>query len=176
MVTHWPRPDRRAGDPDALRRFAALQELVGAIRSIRAEYGVPPGQTVRASVAHPGPELAAALESSRAVMQRMAKLSELSVGAAGSDESAGTGGAVLSDGSSVSIPLGDMVDLGRECARLRNEADRLGEIIRKQDARLANQDFITRAPADVVNREREKLAAWREQVAVLLEKQRKLGC
>jgi valyl-tRNA synthetase len=176
MIASWPRPDHRAVDPDALARFAVLQELVGAIRSIRAEYSVPPGHTVRASVSKPGSSLEAVLRSDRTVIQRMAKLSELALVSGGSEDGAGTGSAVLSDGSSVSIPLGDMVDLGKECARLRGEADRLTEIIRKQDAKLANQDFVTRAPAEVVSREREKLAAWRDQVAVLVEKQRKLGC
>ncbi len=89
---------------------------------------------------------------------------------------AGMAGAVLADGASVAIPLGDMVDLGRECARLAAETARLEELIGKQEARLANPDFTTRAPAPVVARERDKLAGWREQVAVLREKQRKLGC
>ncbi|HLS48050.1 MAG TPA: valine--tRNA ligase, partial [Gemmatimonadales bacterium] len=42
----WPRSDERARDPDALREFAAVQELIGGIRAIRAEYGVQPGQPV----------------------------------------------------------------------------------------------------------------------------------
>ena len=47
-VAPWPRPDNRAEDPDALRDFGLVQELIGAIRDIRAEYGVQPGQPVRA--------------------------------------------------------------------------------------------------------------------------------
>src|SRR5206468_3711465 len=49
-VAPWPASDRRAADAAALRRFGVLQELVGSIRSIRAEYGVPPGHVVRAAV------------------------------------------------------------------------------------------------------------------------------
>ena len=175
MAASWPRPDRRARDPEAIRLFAALQELVGAIRSIRAEYSVPPGQAVRATITAPGPALSEVLRQEAAAVRRMAKLSTLDreTEAPGG---AGMAGAVLADGASVAIPLGDMVDLGRECARLAAETARLEELIGKQEARLANPDFTTRAPAPVVARERDKLAGWREQVAVLREKQRKLGC
>ncbi|HLG05133.1 MAG TPA: hypothetical protein VI383_03205, partial [Gemmatimonadales bacterium] len=171
----WPRGDRRARDPVALRRFAALQELVGSLRSIRAEYGVPPGQAVRATVGRPGPDLREVLRSEKSVMARLAKLSALETSGQ-EDPAAGTANAVLSDGSAVSIPLGDMVNLGKECARLKAEADRLGTVIRSQEVKLDNQDFVTRAPSAVVAREREKLATWREQAAVLVERQRRLGC
>ncbi len=174
MLASWPGPDSRAVSPETLRRFAAFQELVNAIRSIRAEYGVPPGQTVRVTVAGSGPDMRAVLESEAAAVRRLGKLASLE--RSNADAGTGTASAVLSDGSSVAIPLGDMVDLGKECARLEQEAGRLGEVIRRQEARLANQDFVTRAPAEVVQRERDKLASWQEQVAVLQEKRRGLGC
>jgi valyl-tRNA synthetase len=176
MVTPWPRPDRRATNPVALRRFAVLEELVGAIRSIRAEYSVPPGQAVRATVSNPGADLTEILQNDHAIVRRMAKLSTLEAGRAEAAAGAGTASAVLSNGSSIAIPLGDLVDLAKECARLKSEADRLAEVIQRQDAKLANPEFVARAPAQVVEREREKLASWQEQVAVLTEKRRKLGC
>ena len=49
-VAPWPRPDNRAVDPDALRDFGLVQELIGAVRTIRAEYAIQPGQPVRALV------------------------------------------------------------------------------------------------------------------------------
>ncbi len=174
MLASWPAPDARAVNPEAVRRFTALQELVSAIRSIRAEYGVSPGQTVRATVTASGSDLRAVLQTEAAAIQKLARVATLDSAADGAG--AGTASAVLSDGSSVAIPLGDMVDLGKECARLRQEADRLTEVIRKQEAKLGNQEFITRAPADIVQRERDKLAGWQEQVAVLREKRRGLGC
>ena len=53
-VAPWPRPDARAEDPEALAEFGLVQQVVGAIRGIRAEYGVQPGQTVRAFVSRDG--------------------------------------------------------------------------------------------------------------------------
>ena len=175
-LAEWPGSDRRALDAGALRRFAALQELVGALRSIRAEYGVAPGQQVRAGVARPGPETRAVLGSERATIQRLAKLSALELQEGEPGSGTGTASSVLPDGSLVNVPLGDLVDLEKECARLLAETERLAGAITGQEQKLGNEQFVSRAPEQVVAREREKLAAWREQAGVLTEKRRKLGC
>ena len=179
-LAEWPASDRRAADPEALRRFTALQELVGAFRSIRAEYAVPPGQTVRATVTHPGGETRAVLRQERDTVLRLAKLSTLEVKLKEEPATAATASTtantVLTDGTLVTVPLGDVVDLEKECARLRGEAERLGGAIASQESKLANEQFVARAPEAVVSREREKLAAWREQATVLAEKRKRLGC
>jgi valyl-tRNA synthetase len=171
-VAPWPRPDARAVDTAALADFGLVQQVVGAIRAIRAEYGVQPGQTVRAYVAVEG-GAAAALERERSTIVRMAKLSELILGE--STERVG-GNAVLPDGTAVFVPLGEAIDVGRECSRLGAESDRLAGLLASQEKKLGNQQFVSRAPADVVEREREKLAAWTEQRQVLIRKRELLGC
>ena len=83
---------------------------------------------------------------------------------------------MLSDGTAVFVPLGDAIDVDRECGRLAAEAERLGRLVEAQEKKLGNQQFVSRAPADVVQREREKATAWREQREVLREKLELLGC
>jgi valyl-tRNA synthetase len=175
-VAPWPQSDRRALDAEALRRFGALQELVGAFRSIRAEYSVPPGQTVRATVTRPGPITREVLKTERPTVRRLAKVSSLELLEKEPDLIEAAAHAVLPDGSAVSVPLGDLVDLKKECARLQTEAERLGGAIAAQESKLGNEQFVERAPEAVVAREREKLAAWREQAGVLADKRKKLGC
>jgi valyl-tRNA synthetase len=172
-VATWPRPDPRAADPAALADFGRVQQVVGAIRGIRADYGVQPGQTVRAYVSVDGREPAAALERERGTIVRLAKLSELILGE--SAERVG-GNAVLPDGTAVFVPLGDAIDVGRECGRIGAESERLAGLVASQEKKLGNQQFVARAPADVVAREREKLAAWTEQREVLMRKRELLGC
>ncbi len=174
-VAPWPAPDPRALDGGAERGFGLLQELVGALRSIRAEYSVPPGQAIHAALLHPGTELCAALEAEPGTVRRLSRLAALEV--PGGDGAPGTAaGAVLSDGTAVSVPLGDLVDLARECARLSAEHQRLAGLIDAQETKLANPQFVARAPAPVVEREREKLAGWREQAGVLSARRERLGC
>ena len=172
-VAPWPAPDRRAKDPQAIRAFGLVQELVGAIRGIRAEYGVQPGQAVRAVVSGGEGGISRALEQERATIIRLAKLSDLSFGE--SRERVG-GHAVLSDGTAVFVPLGDAIDLGRECGRLGSEVDRLARLVESQEKKLGNDQFVSRAPSDVVERERQKLTTWNEQREVLVKKRELLGC
>ncbi len=169
----WPLPDARAADPEALADFALLQELVAAVRSIRAEYGVQPGQSVRALVSAASPALRRAVAAEEAAVRRLAKVSDLVLDA-GSPE--GAGSAVLSDGATVAVPLGDLIDLERECQRLGQEATRLADLVAGLTAKLANPQFVSRAPEAVVSREREKLASWETQVAALRRKREQLGC
>jgi valyl-tRNA synthetase len=171
-VSAWPRPDVRAEDPDALREFGLVQEVVSAIRAIRAEYGVQPGQAVRAVVSRPEAG-DGALDRERLTVTRLAKVSDLSFGEPG--ERVG-GHAVLSDGTAVFVPLGDAIDVARECQRLSGEMQRLTQLVESQDRKLGNEQFVSRAPADVVQREREKAATWREQREVLSRKLELLGC
>jgi valyl-tRNA synthetase len=172
-IAPWPRADRRAQDPSALRDFGLVQELVGAIRGIRAEYGIAPGQVVRAVVTPNDATASKALEQERSTIIRLAKLAALSLGE--NRERVG-GHAVLSDGSAVFVPLGDAIDIGRECGRLGSEVDRLGRLVESQERKLGNEQFVSRAPGDVVERERQKLTAWKEQSQVLMKKRELLGC
>ena len=165
----WPRGDRRALDAAALRDFALVQELVGAVRSIRAEYDVEPGKPLGIRVARPEPWL----EAERGSIARLARTGTISFGPA-PDEPGGH--AVLSNGNSIWIALGDLIDVERECARLGSEIDRLAGLIDGQRQKLANEQFVSRAPAAVVERERTKLLAWENQTRELRGKRELLGC
>jgi valyl-tRNA synthetase len=172
-VAPWPKPDARAHDPTAVRDFGVVQELVGAIRAIRAEYSIPPGQPVRATVTAESPATVAAVEQERGTITRLAKLSQLTLG---ESRERGGGHAALSDGSAVFVPLGEAIDVGRECGRLGSEVDRLARLVQSQEQKLGNEQFVARAPSEVVERERQKLTTWKEQREVLTRKRELLGC
>ena len=172
-VAPWPAPDSRAEAPEALQQFGLVQELVSAIRVIRAEYGVQPGQSVRAVVSGENPDTRTALGQERSTIVRLAKLSHLAF----EESSERVGGhAVLTDGTAVFVPLGDTIDVGRECGRLGSEVGRLSRLVESQEKKLGNQQFVSRAPSDVVERERQKLTTWKEQCDVLAKKRELLGC
>jgi valyl-tRNA synthetase len=114
-----------------------------------------------------------ALEQERTTIIRLAKLSALSF--AENRERVG-GHAVLSDRTTVFVPLGDAIDIARECGRLGTEVDRLLRLVQSQEKKLGNEQFVSRAPSEVVDRERQKLTSWKEQAGVLLKKRELLGC
>ncbi len=171
----WPTADARATDAAAVAEFALVQDMVSAVRSIRAEYGVQPGQSVRVTLAEPSPAARRAIAAEEGTVRRLAKVSALTLG--GTDGGArGAGHAVLQDGTTVTVPLGDLIDVDRECARLGTELDRLTGLIAGLERKLDNGQFTSRAPEAVVAKEREKLASWREQADTLRRKRGQLGC
>ena len=74
------------------------------------------------------------------------------------------------------VPLGDAIDVAKECERLTGELERMDRQLAGVAAKLANDKFVSRALAEVVEREREKERSWREQREALAEKLRVLGC
>ncbi|MDH4043689.1 MAG: valine--tRNA ligase [Gemmatimonadota bacterium] len=169
----WPQADDGLRDEEADARFALVQDLVGAVRNIRAEYGVAPGRTVRTFVRPATLDTAEGCNAEQRTIERLARIETLTQGHAPSGVGAH---AVLRDGSAVFVPLGDAIDVARECARLRDEVARIETQLAAVVRTLENERFLAKAPADVVARERAKESSWREQRATLAEKLRVLGC
>jgi valyl-tRNA synthetase len=169
----WPAPDEELVDAEAEDQFGRVRALVGAIRMVRAEYGVAPGTEIRAFVGPANPEALQAFNAEQRTIERLAKLSRLSTDAPPEEAGAHQ---VLPDGSTVFVPLGDAIDVARECERLRGELERMDKQLAGVAAKLANRKFTSRAPAEVVEREREKERSWREQREALADKLRVLGC
>ncbi len=175
----WPGVRPELLDARAEERFAQVQALVTAVRSVRAEYGVHPSRTVRAIVQASSPTVGEAFRAEQRTIERLAKLASLTLdggGAGGSGAAEPGAHAVLPDGSSVFVPLADAIDVRKECERLGRERERLDRQLAAQAAKLANQQFIGRAPAEVVERERAKERSWREQRDALAAKLSSLGC
>jgi valyl-tRNA synthetase len=164
-VAPWPQADTRARDEAALAEFEAVQELISAVRALRGEYGVQPGQAVKIWTANAGP--GEVFDRERGTIRRLARISELEHRPADSHLGAH---AVLRDGTGVFMPAEGAFDAGREIERLQKEADRLSRLIESQQRKLANEQFTARAPADVVQRERDKLKDWTEQLEELRRK------
>jgi len=173
-VADWPAPQPGLEDADADAQFARVKTAIEHIRSIRAEYRIPPKTHLAAAIALRGNDRKATFEGERETIVRLAQLDSLTLdGAPATVEGAH---AVFGDGSEVVVALAGAIDVQQECKRLTAESERLGRLISNLTARLSSENFVSRAPADVVAREREKEKTWREQRDVLAGKLRALGC
>jgi len=143
--------------------------LVGSVRNMRAEYGIDPGQKIGLVVSSVSDELQTALEQEEAGALSLARLSSLSV--EGSIPSGIQGAhAVLRSGVELFLPLEGVVDIERERARITAELDRLKGLLEATTKKLANSGFTDRAPAEVVEREREKAHSFGQRRERLKEK------
>ncbi len=181
----WPAARPALADAEADVDFARVQEAVSAIRSIRAEYRLPPTARPSAQVSVATEAVRLALEGERDTIVRLSGLStlgfELKVYVEDTDafqvgETESGAHAVLTDGTDVFVALEGALDLPRECKRLSDDLTRLDRQLAGLAARLTNTEFVSRAPTDVVAREREKERAWQEQRRALADKLKALGC
>ena len=166
IVAHWPEPDAGFVDPRAEADFDWLRDLVVKVRGMRKEYGVGEGREV---VLHAtGGDRDDVLAARGEMLRRLARVGRVEAKPA-PDGTAGAS-AVMRDGTELFMPLTGLIDIERERERLMRETGRLEGRMRGMRAKLANENFVTRAPAEVVEREREKLATCKVQFTKLQEK------
>ncbi len=171
VVAPWP-ASAGAESAETEQDFAFVQALVDAIRQIRADVNVKPGQAVAASVTGLPPRSRAAVDAERTTIMKLAKLSSLD-----DAEPSGPGAtAVLPHGASVFVSFGGAVDLQKECAKLGDELGRLERQLEGLKAKLGNESFLAKAKPEIVEQERAKETQWTEKVLTLREKRRALGC
>jgi valyl-tRNA synthetase len=169
----WPSFKPELVDSELELQFLRVQQAVEGIRSIRAEYKVPPKTRLRATITARGRDSQRIFEAESETIRRLAQLEELSFD--GQPTGAGAH-AIFGDGSEVFVALAGAIDLSQECRRLSTERQRLEQQLAGLAAKLSNENFVARAPADVVAREREKEREWRFQRDVLDGKLKSLGC
>ena len=146
-----------------------IRDAVGAIRRIRAEYAVPPAVSIQATIVpgRGGRGAVARAFDDTAIVERLARAS-LTV--SDSPPSGAAAHAVLAGGASLVVPLAGLVDVEKECARLRGELTSLETQLQALEARLANEKFVAKARPEVVDAERRKLSEWSERRQQLREK------
>ncbi len=161
MIAPWPEASDLLEDNAAEAEMSALIELIGTVRTLRNEYNVPAAAAVEIQLSNVAPPLHAALQAERRALERLARVGRVLHSANGTQ---GAGAhAVLRGGTELFLPLAGLIDIERERTRLREELDRLEGQLRAVQARLGNENFVSRAPANVVARERDKAANFRDQ-------------
>jgi valyl-tRNA synthetase len=113
------------------------------------------------------PEIRDTVDALAAQLQRLARAETLHWGPAGGALGAS---AVLKSGLGVFLPLEGVVDLDRERARLREEVSRVESLLAGARRKLANENFVDRAPEEVVDKERDKARSLEAQLEGLREK------
>jgi valyl-tRNA synthetase len=170
----WPDPPEGWSDPEAERELGQLQELVGTVRNLRSEYRVQAGTEVEVRLGSVADPLRRALDAEGEGLRRLADVSAVALDGAG--EEAGPGArAVLRSGTEVFVPLEGVVDLEKERERLTGEIERVESLLEASRRKLDNQDFLEKAPEDVVEREREKRQSLEEQRIRLAEQREALA-
>jgi valyl-tRNA synthetase len=162
MLAAYPEADEKAIDPEAERVMESIIEMIHSIRNARAQYKVDSARWIEAQV-YAG-ELTPAITPYSQAIQTLARarpITFLDSRQAPANENAVV--LVLKD-AEVIIPMESMVDLQAERKRLQREIEQSQAEVAALEARLKDKVFLTKAPAAVVSREQDKLAARKDKL------------
>ena len=161
MVARWPELEATQVDPELETRFERLQEVIVAVRNVRAFYKISPKQPLKLFM-RCAPEVA---EQMQAVADQFDNLSRTMLEAAGVDiNRPGASGTFSLNDAEGYIPLEGLIDTEAERARQAEKREEVLKHISGADAKLSNENFVNRAPEQVVNDVRETRAKLQTQL------------
>jgi len=158
-TTSWPTVTSESRSSTLAAEFELIRDIVDAVRRVRSEYNVPPSQTIDAFVVAP-PAYREMLDAEFTLIRRLARTSLTAAERAPAGPAANV---ILPGGTELVVPLEGLIDVEKECTRLRTELTGLEKQLAALEARLANPGFVSRAPAHVVESERAKSTEWQSR-------------
>ncbi|WP_374326616.1 valine--tRNA ligase [Azonexus sp.] len=167
MLAAYPRAEEYKIDAASEAKVDRLKALAHACRNLRGEMGISPAQRTPLLVAGGGDEIA----EFAPILQALAKLSEVQI-LADLPEDAMAPVAVVGE---TRLMLKVEIDVAAEKERLKKEIDKLEKQIASAQAKLGNESFVARAPAAVVEQEKQRVADFGATLAKLQAQLAKLG-
>ena len=175
MIAKWPEPESLASlvDEESERAVSLLCDVVSAVRSTRARYGISPKQELPV-VLRAGFENARVLEGLKSQIISMARASELSIVPSDAEKPAESA-CVVAHGCEVYCVLTGLIDFEAERARLTKERATLQKDEAKFAKKLSNPGFLAKAAPEIVEKDTAKLAELRDKLARVEEQLAELG-
>lgn len=151
----WPEVKEAFDFPEAERKMALIQEVIRRLRNLRKEMQIPAGKEMEAIVVAPEEEVREALTEGKKYICALARLKLLKI-CASLDEKPKKVAAIITEEAEIFVPLGDLIDFEKEIQRLLKEKEKGKEEQARVKRKLANPEFLKKAPWEVVAKEREK--------------------
>ncbi len=157
MLAPWPEPEGLASPADE-KTMNTIMAIITEIRTLRSEKNVPPGRKITAICqgSQGVQELLAAAEQD---ILNLAGLETLIMQDVGQKPAKALSAVV--DGVNIFLPLADLVDMEAEIERTKRDLEQTELDLERAQSKLQNEGFITKAPPQVVDKEREKVESYR---------------
>ncbi|MCA9374025.1 valine--tRNA ligase [Candidatus Peregrinibacteria bacterium] len=168
MIIHekWPEYDERTVYQAESEEMETINAIISSIRSLRSERGVEPAKKIKATIY--GGLWTEIIEEKREPIMRLARLEELIVETEG--EKINNAAWQYINGVDIYLPLGDMIDIEQEKARLNKKLQQTEQKMESLSKRLQNEGFLRSAPEDVINKEKNLMAELEKELANIQEK------
>jgi valyl-tRNA synthetase len=155
MIAAWPEVERGLQDAEIEAQFAKFQAVLAGLGEVRSRQSIPPKTPIHFAVKTDA--------ATRKLLEPMAPYFASMAGATATAwgpevQPPARSANVTAAGCEVFVDLAEHIDIDAEIARNEKEAEKLRQQIEAKEKKLSNENFISRAPADVVQKERESLA------------------
>jgi valyl-tRNA synthetase len=153
VLSTWPQLDGLA-DPEADEEMGWVVQLVNEVRSVRSEMNVPAGAKIPLVLAGSDNAIRQRANRHKDTISRLARLNAMTF-----VDTAPKGAALIVFGdTTAALPLAGVIDMNAERVRLEREIEKAAGEIKKIDAKLSNEQFVAKAPEEVVEEQRERRA------------------
>ena len=156
MLAQWPEADHELINGDAEAEMEWLKSIIVAVRTIRSESNIPPGDELGLILGNTVADDSARVTRHKQALAKLAKVASITIAKSGEEQPPTL--SALAGTIEVMVPMAGVIDVDKELARLDKELDRLTAERGRLAGKLSNDNFVARAPADVVDKERAKLA------------------
>ncbi|MCK9237449.1 MAG: valine--tRNA ligase [Thiopseudomonas sp.] len=173
MLQPYPAGDKTLIDPQAEGDIEWLKEVMLAVRNIRAEMNIGPGQSLPLYLGNTNAGDLRRLDVNLITLTKLAKLDSVTILDAG-QEAPMSATALVGD-MQVLVPMAGLIDTTAELARLDKEIQRLTGEIKRVAGKLSNQGFVAKAPAEVIEKERTKQTDYEQALARLTEQRARIA-
>jgi valyl-tRNA synthetase len=171
MTAPYPLMEVGLVNPQAEAEMGLVMEAITAIRNLRGEMNVPPASQVEVFLRSADPWSLAALEGHRQAVMLLARVKELHHNA---DAIPAAAAKAVVDRVEIFMPLTGVIDFKEEERRLAKEMEKISKELAQAQRKMANEDFLAKAPPEVVNKEKERLNSWSEKLAKLKAHQERI--
>ncbi len=173
MLQPWPVANETRIDAAAEGDIEWVKQLMLGVRQIRGEMKISMAKRIDVILANANAEDLRRLNDNAPLLNKLAKFESVKVLAAG--EQAPMSATALVGDMQVLVPMAGLIDKEAELARLDKEIQRLEGEAKRVGGKLANEGFVAKAPAEVLEKERAKLAEAEQALANLLEQRGKIA-
>lgn len=167
-VAEWPKVRPELSNQEASEQMKLLVEIIRSVRNIRAEVNTPMSKKIAMIINAHDEKILDTLETNKAYLERFCNPEMLTIGVGVlAPEKAMT--AVVS-GAEIYLPLQGLINIEEEITRLEKELEKLNKEVERVQKKLANEKFVAKAPAQVVEEERAKEKDYLEKRATVQER------
>ena len=173
MLAQWPEADHELIYGDAEAEMEWLKSIIVAVRTIRSESNIPPGDELGLILGNTVADDSARVTRHKQALAKLAKVASITIAKSGEEQPPTL--SALAGTIEVMVPMAGVIDVDKELARLDKELDRLTAERGRLAGKLSNDNFVARAPADVVDKERAKLADIETSISSITTQKSKMG-